>query len=472
LGRVPSGESCSIAHQIGERAVFNYDCWLEVPADSTLQNCSMEKTGVAIVGLGTVGAGVARLLLDHGDRTARHAGRTLWLTHVVVRDVNKRRDVELPAGVLTDNLQKLMDDRSVRVVAQLIGGIEPARTIMLKILQSGKDVVTANKALLAEHGPELFDRARQLGRSIAFEASVAGGIPIIANISQCLSANQIVSLRGILNGTSNYIISRMQDEGADYQSALSAAQSLGFAEADPTMDVDGSDAAQKLAILSHLAFGARIDWQDIPRRGIDSVDPIDLVYARQLGYRIKLIAYAKLVSSGLQLTVAPMLVKAGKPLAEVQENYNAISIVGDAVGPVFFHGQGAGQMPTASAVVADMIDTAVGRTGITFETLELWSDGQPRVDIAHPGDLMGRFYMRFNVMDTPGVLGQIAGRLGQYGISIASVYQHEPEPNQGRTVPVVIVTKAAPEADASRAIEQIAGMPTVGDLPERFRILD
>lgn len=432
----------------------------------------MEKTGVAIVGMGTVGAGVARLLLDQGDRTARHAGRTLWLTHAVVRDAKKRRDVELPVGVLTDNLQKLLDDQSVSVVAQLIGGVEPARTIMLKILESGKDVVTANKALLAEHGPELFDRARQLGRSIAFEASVAGGIPIIANISQCLSANQIVSMRGILNGTSNYIISKMQEEGTDYQSALSAAQELGFAEADPTMDVDGSDAAQKLAILSHLAFGSRIGWQEIPRRGIDLVDPIDLVYARHLGYRIKLIAYAKLVSSGLQLTVAPMLVKAGKPLAEVRENYNAVSIVGDAVGPVFFHGQGAGQMPTASAVVADMIDTAVGRTGITFETLELWSDGHPRVEIAYPGDLMGRFYMRFNVMDTPGVLGQIASRLGQYGISIASVYQHEPEPNQGQTVPVVIVTKPAPEADASRAIEQIAGMPTVGDTPERFRILD
>ena len=432
----------------------------------------MEKTGVAIVGMGTVGAGVARLLLDHGDRTTRHAGRTLWLTHVVVQNVNKPRGVDLPEGVMTDDLQKLLDDQSVSVVAQLIGGIEPARTIMLRILESGKDVVTANKALLAEHGPELFDRARQLGRSIAFEASVAGGIPIVANISQCLSANQIVSLRGILNGTSNYIISKMQEEGTDYQTALSAAQDQGFAEADPTMDVDGSDAAQKLAILSHLAFGSRIGWQDIPRRGIDSVDPIDLVYAGRLDYRIKLIAFAKLVSSGLQLTVAPMLVKAGKPLAEVRENYNAVSILGDAVGPVFFHGQGAGQMPTASAIVADMIDTAVGRTAITFETLELWSEGHPRVEIAHPGDLLGRFYMRFDVMDIPGVLGQIAGRLGQYGISIASVYQHEPEPNKGQTVPVVIVTKPAPEADASRAIEQIAGMPTVGDEPERLRILD
>jgi len=432
----------------------------------------MEKTGVALVGMGTVGAGVARLLLDQGDRTARHAGRTLWLTHVVVQDAKKARNIELPNGVLTDDLQVLLADESVKVVAQLVGGIEPARTIMLQLLESGKDVVTANKALLAEHGPELFDRARQLGRSIAFEASVAGGIPIVANISQCLSANQIQSIRGILNGTSNYIISRMDRDGADFATALASAQERGFAEPDPTMDIDGSDAAQKLAILAHLAFGARINWQDIPRRGIDSVDSTDIEYSRRLGYRIKLIAYARLLPVGLQLVVAPMLVKQGKPLAEVRENFNALSIVGDAVGPVFFHGQGAGQMPTASAVVADMIDTAVGRTKITFKTLELWSDGHARVDIARPGELMGRFYMRFDVMDAPGVLGQIAGRLGKHGISIASVYQHEPDPDKRQTVPVVIVTHRASEADASRAIKQIAELPTVGDQPERFRILD
>ncbi len=430
----------------------------------------MNKTEVAIVGMGTVGAGVARLLLDQGDRTARHAGRTLWLSHVVVRDLKKSRDAELPDGLLTDDLERLLNDQNVKVVAQLIGGIEPAKTIMLKLLESGKDVVTANKALLAEHGPELFDRARQLGRSIAFEASVAGGIPIIANMSQCLSANQILSLQGILNGTSNYIITKMDIDNADYQSALHTAQELGFAESDPTMDVDGSDAAQKLAILAHLGFGARVHWSQIPCRGIDNIDPVDLIYARHLGYRIKLIAYARLVKQGLQLMVAPMLVKTGKPLAEVRENFNAVSVVGDAVGPVFFHGQGAGQMPTASAVVADMIDTAVGRTEITFRTLELWSQDQERVSLADPGELKGRYYMRFNVVDLPGVLGQIAGRLGQHGISIASVYQHEPEAKR-KTVPVVIVTQEAAESDAQAAIKQISEMPTVGGPAERFRIL-
>src|SRR6185295_12968162 len=209
---------------------------------------SMEKTKVAIIGLGTVGQGVAKLLVEHGDRTSRHAGRTLWLEKTVVNDLKKARSCDLPKGVLTDKVDEVVKDPEITVVAQLIGGLEPERTIMLRMLESGKDVVTANKALLAEHGPELFDRARELGRSIAFEASVAGGIPIITNISQCLSANQIESLTGILNGTCNFILTQMSEQGADYAEALAEAQRLGFAEADPTLDVDGSDATQKLAI--------------------------------------------------------------------------------------------------------------------------------------------------------------------------------------------------------------------------------
>ena len=343
----------------------------------------MEKTKVAIIGLGTVGSGVARLLLDHGDRTARHAGRVLWLEKAVVRDLGRARDCDLPDGVLTDQLQSVIDDPEIKVVAQLIGGLEPARTIMLQLLEAGKDVVTANKALLAEHGPEIFDRARELGRCVAFEASVAGGIPIIANVSQCLSANQVTSLHGILNGTSNYILSSMhEDGGGDYAAAVADAQELGYAEADPTMDVDGTDAAQKLAILAHLAFGARLDWRDIPRIGIDEVDPLDIQYAKEMGYRIKLLAAADLRDGRLDCEVTPTMVRAGTPLGEVGGPFNAVLINGDAVGPLFFHGQGAGQMPTASAVVADMIDMAVGRTAITFRTLELWSGDKGLVDQA------------------------------------------------------------------------------------------
>ena len=434
----------------------------------------MEKTNVGIVGLGTVGQGVAKLLLDHGDRTARHAGRTLWLKHAIVRDLNKPRDVAIPEGVLSDDIERLINDDSVSVVAQLIGGIEPAKTITLRLLENGKNVVTANKALLAAHGPELFDRARELGRSIAFEASVAGGIPIIANVSQCLSANQITSMRAILNGTSNFIISKMDLEGADYNEVLKTAQELGLAEADPAMDVDGSDAAQKLAILAHLCFGARVHWSDIPKRGIDNLQACDMAFAKQMGYRVKLIAYAKLVNDGksIQLCVGPMLIKAGKPLAEVRANYNAVSVVGDAVGPVFFHGQGAGQMPTASAVVADMIDTAVGRTALTFKTLELWADGNKRVEFAAPGELEGRFYMRFNVQDHPGVLGQVTSLLGAQGISIASVIQHEAGDSPDKTVPLVIMTHLAKESAAVAATEQIAKIDAVSNDLERLRILD
>jgi homoserine dehydrogenase len=434
----------------------------------------MQTTKVAIVGMGTVGSGVARLLLDHGDRTARHAGRTLWLEQVVVQNVAKPRDADLPDGILTDSLTAITENPEISVVAQLIGGLEPARTIMLELLESGKDVVTANKALLAEHGGELFDRARELGRSIAFEAAVAGGIPVITAIGQCLSANQITSLRGILNGTSNYIVSKMSDEGADYNEALKQAQQLGFAEADPTLDVNGTDTAQKLAILAHLAFGARLHWKNIPTTGIDQLNSVDLEYAHKLGYRIKLLASAELAEFGLQVHVAPTLVKIGRPLAEVREAYNALSIVGDAVGRAFFHGLGAGQMPTASAVVADMIDTAVGRTKLTFQTLKLWSQQEARVDVGNHGELPGRYYLRFHVNDSSGVLSKIAGILGDQGVSIASVIQHEANQQEESSskVPLVIMTHQTTEGSTATAIELIDQLPEVEAGTVRLRVLD
>ena len=432
----------------------------------------MQKTKVAIVGLGTVGSGVARLLLDHGDRTARHAGRTLWLQKAVVRDLRKPRQCDLPPGILTDRLEDVLEDEDIEVVALLIGGLEPARTIMLKLLDAGKDVVTANKALLAEHGAELFDRARLLGRCIAFEAAVAGGIPIISNISQCFSANQITSLQGILNGTSNFIVSQMDDQGWDYARALKEAQRLGYAEEDPTMDVDGTDAAQKLAILAHLAFGARIRWQDIPRQGIDQLDIQDIRFAAELGYRIKLIAQARLSAHGLELSVSPTLIRTGRPLAEVRRNYNAINVVGDAVGDIFFHGQGAGQMPTASAVVADMIDTAVGRTPITFRTLELWSNRESPVSIRPDDDMPSRYYLRLTVADEPGSLAKITSVLGAHCISISSVIQHEPDPlAKSPQVQLVIMTHEAPEGAARKAVEVITQLNVVSGPSVRMRVM-
>ncbi len=432
----------------------------------------MDKTKVAIVGMGTVGSGVARLLLDYGDRTARHAGQTLWLEKVVVRDLKKARQAELPEGLLTDDLSLVTDNPEITTVAQLVGGLEPARTIMLKLLESGKDVITANKALLAEHGPELFDRARELGRSIAFEASVAGGVPIITNVSQCLSANQIELLHGILNGTSNFILSQMEEKGASYDEAVAEAQRLGYAEADPSMDVDGTDAAQKLAILAHLAFGARVHWNDIPCWGIDTLELADLRYAGELGYRIKLLAVAELVPEGLELHVSPTLVKIGTPLAEVRGAFNAISVVGDAVGPVFFHGLGAGQMPTASAVVADMIDTVVGRTRLTFQTLELWSRREARVTPREHAKVPGRFYLRFDVDDHPGVMADITAVLGRQKVSIASVIQHAASEDSAGVVPLVIMTHNTTEGATLQAVTEIDQLDCVRSRSVRMRVRD
>ena len=433
----------------------------------------METTWVGIVGLGTVGSGVARLLTQHQDRIRRRAGRRLELKKIVVGDVTKVRKVALGPGLISDRLSDITADTEIDVVCQLIGGLEPARTIMLALLESGKDVVTANKALLAEHGPELFDRARELGRSIAFEASVGGGMPVITSIGQCLSANRIDSLQGILNGTSNFIVTQMEERGWDFATALAEAQSRGYAEADPGMDIDGRDAAQKLAILAHLAFGARLHWTEIPCVGIDYLDPADLAYARQLGYRTKLLAIAQLSAAGLQLHVSPTLVKVGRPLAEVRGSFNAVSVVGDAVGRVFLHGAGAGQMPTASAVVADLIDTAVGRTRITFRTLELWSHGESRVETCPYEQVSGRYYMRLTVDDHPGVLAEIAGVLGRHQVSIASLIQH-PGDDEMRPgpLPLVMMTHRVTEGEAARAMAEIEELTSVRGAGVRMRVLD
>jgi len=415
----------------------------------------MEKTKIAIIGLGTVGTGVANLLLDHGDRTARHAGRIPWLEKVVIQNISKSRDVEIPAGVLTDNLNEVLQNPEITVVAQLIGGLEPARTIMLQLLEAGKDIITANKALLAVHGPELFDKARQLGRCIAFEASVAGGIPIITNIGQCLTANQVTSLHGILNGTCNFIITQMQEHSADYEKVVKEAQRLGYAETDPTLDVNGADTAQKLSILSQLAFGMRGNWEDIPCKGIDDLDIADIGFADRLGYRIKLLAMAKLVDNEVEMSVSPTLIKKGSPLAEVQDAFNAIRVLGDAVGPVFYHGQGAGQMPTASAVVADIIDTVVGRSQITFNNLELWSENNRPRSMADAGQSINRYYLRMQVIDQPGVMAEITGILGNNGVSIASIIQHKSEnQNTNATVPLVIMSHNTTQTAIANSVTQ------------------
>ena len=431
---------------------------------------------VAIIGMGTVGTGVARVLLQQPDRMARRSGRPVHLRRAVVRDLQKSRGLDLPAGVLTTDVQQVIDDPEIQVAAHLVGGIHPAREILLKLLESGKDVVTANKALLCEHGDELFARAAELGRTIAFEAAVAGGIPIIATVGQCLAANQITSISAILNGTSNFILTRMIREQWPYDKALKSAQELGYAEADPTLDIDGTDAAQKLVILTQLAYGVRAPLSSFPRQGIDGLQLADLTYAVELGYTIKLLAVSRLVENQLEMHVLPTLVRQHTPLAEVHGPYNAVSVVGDVVGETWYSGPGAGQMPTASAVVADMIDTITGRTRLTFPQLEIWRSPPPFA-IQPSEKIASRYYLRFNVDDQPHVLADIADILGRNGISIASVIQHEPpapadRSGAGAVVPLVIMTHRTTEGCLRSAEVELSRLPSLKPPHVRLPVAD
>jgi homoserine dehydrogenase len=325
----------------------------------------------------------------------------------------------------------------------------------LQLLHSGKHVVTANKAVLSVHGDELFSTAQRLGRTIAFEASVGGGIPIVHALTQGLAANQILSIKAILNGTSNYILTQMTEQGMTYQAALKAAQQHGYAEPDPTLDVDGTDAAHKLAILARLAFGVRLCGTAIERRGIDGIQLADLRFARELGYVIKLLAEAWGSQGRVALHVEPTLIRKYEPLAEVRGPYNAIHVVGDAVQDTLYYGPGAGQLPTASAVLADVIDLAIGRAQLSSQVARL--DGSPAsADLRSAEDIASRFYLRINVRDHLGVLGAIDSVLAQERVSIASVVQHEAsQVDEGPGDPVVIMTHNANLGAVRRAVTRI-----------------
>ncbi len=405
----------------------------------------MEPLNIALIGCGTVGGGVAKLLIEQPERLAARAGRPLVLRRVVVRDPDKPRAVRLPRDLVTTDLQQVLRDPSIQVAVELVGGVDWARRAVLSLLESGKDVVTANKALLAEYGPEVFDAARRHGRAVAFEASVAGGVPIIAALAQSLAANQILALQGILNGTSNFILTAMTEGARSYTDALAEAQRRGYAEADPTLDVNGADAAHKLAILAQIAFGVAVPLSAIECRGIDVVDALDVRFAGELGYVIKLLAEAFLSDNQLALHVSPVLLRRAAPLAQVRGAYNAILVVGDAVGDTLYYGQGAGQMPTASAVTADLIDLAVGRSQRTFQTLRLWAPNGARTQLRPPATVRTRFYLRLLVDDRPGVLAEVTGVLARHQISIASVIQHETPDEAERTrVQLVIMTHTSP----------------------------
>jgi homoserine dehydrogenase len=362
----------------------------------------------------------------------------------------------VPKEIISTDIQAAIHDPSIAIVAELIGGVSAAKECVLAALAAGKHVVTANKALLAEHGNEIFDVARKHERVVAFEASVAGGIPIVAAILQSLSANQITAIQGILNGTSNFILTSMSENGHSYAGALSEAQQRGYAEANPTLDVDGSDAAHKLAILAQIAFGVTVPFPAIERIGIADMHAMDLRFAQELGYTIKLLAEAWLDHREVALHVAPVLLRRTDMLAQVRGAFNAVQIVGDAVGEMMFQGAGAGSLPTASAVVGDLIDIAIGRAQRTFQAAKLWSTNGRGYTLRPAQGVRSRFYLRVLVQDKPGMLADVARVLADEQISIASVIQHEAlEESQGEVVPLVIMTHYAPTGKFRHAVEMI-----------------
>jgi homoserine dehydrogenase len=416
---------------------------------------------IALVGCGTVGTGVAKVLLMHPQRLTQRCGQVLELAKIVVKHADKPRP-NIPLQLLTTHLSEVLADVTLDIVVELIGGTTAARDVVLQSLMAGKHVVTANKALLAEHGIELFECARKHNRVIAFEASVAGGIPIIGAIAQGLTANQITAIQGILNGTSNFILTQMDEKGMPYAEALAEAQRLGYAEADPTLDVDGSDAAAKLCVLAQLAFGLNVTVKQIERQGIAEIHAMDLKYAREFGYRVKLLAEAWLDGTTVALHVAPVLLRNTDMLAQVRGARNAVQVTGDVVGETLFQGAGAGELPTASAVIADLVDIASGRAMTTFQACQLWQPAGKGFQLRSSAGVRSRFYLRVLVEDTPGTLADVARSLAEEGISISSVIQHEAvEDHPGVVVPLVILTHTALTGKFLQALKRINNLPGI-----------
>jgi homoserine dehydrogenase len=427
---------------------------------------------IGLVGFGTVGSGVAKIILENADAIAAKTGLRLQLACVVDMDLKRPRPVKLPDGLLTDDLNKLINDKSIQIGIELVGGTGIAKEIQLKMLAAGKDVVTANKALLAEHGSELYAAAQKVGRCIAFEASCAGGIPIISAIRTGLTANNIKAIYGIVNGTCNYILSNMTSKGEDFADALAQAQQKGYAEADPTLDISGGDSAHKLAILASIAFGCSIAMEDVYVEGLQHVSKDDIRFGGEMGYVLKLLAIAeKNKNDHISLRVHPSFISKENRLAKVDGSFNAISISGNAVGQVMFYGRGAGMMPTASAIVADIIDVALGNSATTFRNLHLRPHSEVAGMLDKIDNLVSRFYIRLMVKDQPGVFAQIGKVLADNAISISGVLQHE-APGSDNTVPVVITTHPNRQDKVFSTLKGLATLDTVCAKPVCIRIVD
>lgn len=422
--------------------------------------------GVGLLGVGVVGSGVARALQERGDYFARQVGAPIVVRRAAVRDLSKPRNVRLPEGVLVDDPLAVISDPGVEIVVEVIGGEEPAGSFVHEALDRGKHVVTANKELIAKAGPELMTLAQERRAALMFEASVGGGIPIIGPLQRDLLANQIAAIRAIINGTTNYILTRMAQEGASYEEALAEAQRLGYAESDPTNDVAGIDAAYKLAIMASLAFRTRVRPNDIHTEGIASLDPRDFLYADELGYVIKLLAIADRTDSGILCRVGPALLPGPEPLAKVDGVYNAVQIHGDLTGTVTFQGEGAGAGPTSSAVIADLLEVA---RAIVLNHEQHYLGPEAAIPALGLDALETRYYIRLTVADRPGVLAQIAHVLGEAHVSIAAVNQKEAY-EEDKTAELVIMTHRAQEIAVREAIAEIGRLPIVTEVNAVYRV--
>lgn len=407
----------------------------------------MNKTlTLGLAGLGTVGGGLVRLLAENAEEIRSRCGCDFRLKTVAVRNPNRQR--ELPEGVrLTTDPQTLADDPDIDVVIELMGGIDAPKKLIARSLENGKQVITANKALLAEEGAGLFQMAEEKGATLLYEASVAGGIPIVQTLKESLTGNAILSLEGILNGTGNYILSEMTSKGVDFASALSEAQAKGYAEADPTLDIDGFDTAHKLVLLIRLAWGVNYPYTEMPIEGIRNLDRMDIDFAREFGYRIKLLGRARMRDGRLEAGVFPTLVNHTYLLARVGGAYNAVRVEGNAVGSLFLHGLGAGSLPTASAVLGDLISVARGNNKLNSGFVQ---QVLPRADILPPEEARSTYYMRFMVKDDPGVLRDLSGALSDQGVSIAQAIQ---KGQSEAGVPLVFMTHEAPVQAVRKAVE-------------------
>ncbi|NLA12079.1 MAG: homoserine dehydrogenase [Firmicutes bacterium] len=427
---------------------------------------SGETVKIGLLGMGTVGGGVAQIIEDSGELLAGKTGARLLLERVLVRDPARGRTVELPPQTYTTDPDTVIKDPSIDVVVELMGGIEPARTLISTALQEGKHVVTANKDLMAQHGRELLQLARRCGRNIFYEASVGGGIPLIRPLKRCLVANRIERMIGIINGTTNYILTRMFLDDMDFQEALDKARELGFAEADPSSDLEGRDAAYKLTILAGIAFNCSLNPDDFPTRGITGVTRADIHYARELGYTIKLLAVAEEKPEGLALGVYPALVPLAHPLATVQDEFNAIFIKGDLIGEAMFYGRGAGALPTASAVVADIIEVARSLQHGGAEGAPPNSNRKPT--LLPPAALTSRFYVRLLARDRPGVFGALAAAFGEEEVSLDMIIQKR---RQNGIAEIVLVTHDVNEERFNRSLQRVARLPAIEPDPSVFRVL-